>query len=86
MKTILLKILTRGSTLNPQNKVVCAALHQMGHTNVVSIQVERCAILEVDDADDLAEWKLRLGEDLRNGKLPSSLFNPVTDVFEIEGS
>lgn len=83
MKTLMIKILTRGATLNPQNRVVCSALHQMGYTEIATIRVERCCLVELADGADSDECKKRLEEGLKGNKF-STIFNLVTDVFEIK--
>lgn len=83
MKTILIKILTRGATLNPQNMVVRSALHQMGYTQIQEIRVERYCRIEVEDDVDTDELTDQLGEDLKGNRLPT-MFNAITDIFEIE--
>ncbi len=83
MKKLIVKILTRGATLNPQNRVVCSALHQMGYKEIATIRVERCCLVELRDGADSNECKKRMEEGLKGNKF-STIFNPITDVFEIE--
>lgn len=83
MKTILVKILTRAATLNPQDSAVLNALHLLGYTNISGVQVGRLIVLEVSDTEDIDGLKARLETDLKKPQMAGH-FNPITDTYTIE--
>lgn len=83
MKTIVVKILTRAATHNPQNRVVESALKHMGYEGISAVRVERCIVLEVAPEADTNQISGRIGDDLKKPAF-ARFFNPITDTFNVE--
>lgn len=83
MKTILLTILTRAGTLNPQDNAVLATLHRLEYAGASGIRVGRCMVFEVGDEVNSCEFKERIEQDLKKPEF-ARFFNPITDECRIE--
>lgn len=75
-------ILTRGQTLNPPDKAVKDALHQLGFASVQALQLGRYFEFEVDDSFTADEWRERISEALK--KPVTNFPNPVTEGWRME--
>ena len=82
MKTIVLKVLTRPATLNPQDSTVGKTLEQLGYKEYKSVRVGRYLTLEVADEVDATEMAKRIAVDIGKAQF-AHFFSPVTDVFEV---
>lgn len=77
---IKLTILQKPATVNPQDKVVLGALHQMGYAEVTGLRIGRFIEIEVDDTLSAQEWETKLR--LSFQKSGDALFpNPVMENY-----
>ena len=80
---IRLFILQKEATVNPQNKVILGALHQLGFKGMKELQIGRYLELEVDGSLSPEEWKSGLNKTFQKASC-AEFPNPVMEDYRIE--